>query len=108
MDHPEIILRFLKIFSIRVLTNVKYLITIYIKTNDRLKKYLQSHLNIPNLNLIFPEDISKENLLSYAPEADIIVGWRVDDDIKLNATRMKLYINPGAGIKHHIEFFRII
>jgi phosphoglycerate dehydrogenase-like enzyme len=76
------------------------------EVNDRLKKYLQAHLTIPNLNLIFPEEISNENLLSLAPVADIIVGWRVDDAIKLNATRMKLYINPGAGIKHHIEFFR--
>jgi phosphoglycerate dehydrogenase-like enzyme len=74
--------------------------------NKELKNYLISHLEISDLNLIFPDDISKENLLSYAPRADIIVGWRVDDEIKLKAKKMRLYINPGAGIKHHIEFFR--
>lgn len=77
------------------------------EVNDRLKKYLKDHLNeIPQLTLLFPEEISDEVLLKLAPRADIMVGWRVPDDVKLAATKMQLYINPGVGIKHHIAFFR--
>ncbi|MHA2246197.1 MAG: NAD(P)-dependent oxidoreductase [Candidatus Hodarchaeales archaeon] len=75
--------------------------------NDRLKSYLQEHLDhAPKLDLIFPEEVSEENLLELAPRANIMVGWRVPDQIKLAAKKMQLYINPGVGIKHHIEFFR--
>lgn len=76
------------------------------KVNDRLKTYLLKHLEgIPRLNLLFPEP-DDEILLNLAPEADIIVGWRVKDEIKLAARRMSLFINPGVGIRHHIDFFR--
>ncbi|MFX0123253.1 MAG: NAD(P)-dependent oxidoreductase, partial [Candidatus Hodarchaeota archaeon] len=75
--------------------------------NNRLRKYLTDHLdNFPKLTLLFPEETSDEVLLKLAPRADIMVGWRVPDEIKLVATKMKLYINPGVGIKHHIDFFR--
>ena len=75
--------------------------------NDRLKAYLQEHLDhAPKLDLIFPEEVSEEILLELAPKANIMVGWRVPDQIKLAATKMQLYINPGVGIKHHIDFFR--
>ena len=76
------------------------------EVNDRLKNYLLKNLEgISELKLIFPEP-KDEILLKIAPEADIIVGWRVKDEIKLAAKKMKLFINPGVGIKHHIEFFR--
>ena len=75
--------------------------------NDRLKNYLATHLkDMPSLTLLFPEEISDEVLLKLAPRADIMVGWRVSDEVKLAATKMQLYINPGVGIKHHIDFFR--
>lgn len=77
------------------------------EVNDRLRKYLKEHLeNIPKLTMLFPEEISDEALLKLAPRADIMVGWRVPDQVKLAATKMQLYINPGVGIKHHIEFFK--
>ncbi len=77
------------------------------EVNPRLKSYLQSKLDtFPNLNLIFPKSLDEKRLLDYAPKADIIVGWRVKDEIKLAAKKMKLFINPGVGIKHHVEFFR--
>ncbi|UCE12614.1 MAG: hypothetical protein JSV04_10515 [Candidatus Heimdallarchaeota archaeon] len=79
------------------------------EVNDRLKGYLKDHLeSIPNLQLIFPEEISEEALIEIAPRAAIMVGWRVPDQVKLAATRMQLYINPGVGIKHHIDFFKTL
>ncbi|MHA2039923.1 MAG: hypothetical protein ACW98X_26200, partial [Promethearchaeota archaeon] len=57
------------------------------KLNERLKKYLMTHLNdVPHLNLIFPEP-QDEILLEHAPKADILVGWRVKDEIKLAAKK---------------------
>ncbi|MFW9904111.1 MAG: NAD(P)-dependent oxidoreductase [Candidatus Thorarchaeota archaeon] len=77
------------------------------EVNDRLKKYLTSKLDeIPKLTVLFPEKISDKVLLELAPKADIMVGWRVPDEVKLAATKIQLYINPGVGIKHHIEFFK--
>ncbi|NHJ01130.1 MAG: hypothetical protein EAX86_03260 [Candidatus Heimdallarchaeota archaeon] len=75
--------------------------------NQRLKSYLETKLRaITNLNLIFPDSIEDEVLLAVAPSVDIMVGWRVKDEIKLAAKKMRLFINPGVGIKHHIEFFK--
>jgi len=77
------------------------------EVNDRLKKYFKTHLeDTPKLTLLFPEEVSDEVLLKLAPGTDIMVGWRVPDEVKLAATKMQLYINPGVGIKHHIDFFR--
>ncbi len=77
------------------------------EVNDRLKSYIQENLsNYSEVNLIFPSSQSEEELLILAPTADILIGWRVKDEIKLVAKKMKLFINPGTGIKHHIEFFR--
>jgi phosphoglycerate dehydrogenase-like enzyme len=77
------------------------------EVNNRLKSYIQENLaNFPGINLIFPSLTSEEELLGFAPTADIVIGWRVKDEIKLAAKKMKLFINPGTGIKHHIDFFR--
>ena len=75
--------------------------------NERLKSYIAENLSqFPGVNLIFPSPLSEEELLGLAPTADILIGWRVKDEIKLAATKMKLFINPGTGIKHHIDFFK--
>ncbi len=74
------------------------------KVNDRLKNYLLKNLEgISEVKLIFPEP-KDEILLKIAPEADIIVGWRVKDEIKLAAKKMKLFINPGVGINITLSF----
>ncbi|MHA1976708.1 MAG: NAD(P)-dependent oxidoreductase [Candidatus Hodarchaeales archaeon] len=77
------------------------------EVNDVLKSYIKENLsNLTRVNLIFPTPPSDDKLLELAKSADILIGWRVKDDIKLAATKMKLFINPGTGIKHHIDFFR--
>ncbi len=75
--------------------------------NTRLKTYIEDNLaKFSGINLLFPNPLTDEVLLDLAPSADIIIGWRVKDEVKLTAKRMKLFINPGTGIKHHIDFFR--
>jgi len=73
----------------------------------RLKEYLLDGLKeIEDIKLIFPDDTEEETLLKYAPEADIIIGWRPTDRLLEKAEKLSLFINPGAGAQHLIELFR--
>ena len=75
----------------------------------RLKNYLNKHLNKnSNLKLIFPNDISIENLENLASEANVIVGWRPWKHLLENASKLQLYVNPGTGIQHLISLFKEI
>ena len=79
------------------------------KIDARLKKHLKnSTKNLLNVNLIFPKDLSEKNLLKISDDADIIIGWRPSAELLKSANKLKLYINPGTGIKHHIKNFREI
>ncbi len=74
-----------------------------------LKDYLVSHLNtISALNLIFPTDVSEENLLKLAPQSHAIIGWRPSDALLRAATQLRIFINPGVGVQHLIPLFRTI
>jgi len=76
---------------------------------EKIKEYLiqkLKHLN--NLHIIFPSDTSDENLLKLIPTADILIGWRPSKKILTHAKKLKLFINPGAGIQHLLELFREI
>jgi phosphoglycerate dehydrogenase-like enzyme len=76
------------------------------KPADRLKEYLRDGLkNLVEVNLIFPESLEQDKLNELAPKADIIIGWRPTPELLNVATRLKLFINPGAGIKHLIDMF---
>ncbi|NHJ14699.1 MAG: hypothetical protein EAX95_13550 [Candidatus Thorarchaeota archaeon] len=39
-------------------------------------------------------------------KADIVVGWRPTREFLDAAKEMRLFINPGAGVQHHLEAFR--
>ncbi|MHA1886724.1 MAG: NAD(P)-dependent oxidoreductase [Promethearchaeota archaeon] len=73
-----------------------------------LKAYLQSNLSrLSNLKLIFPKDVSEENLLNLAREADVIVGWRPTETLLEHAENLLVFINPGVGVQHLIPMFQI-
>ena len=61
-----------------------------------------------NIDLVFPASYSKKNILKHCIEADVIIGWRPSIEQLNAAEKLKLYINPGTGIKHHINNFREI
>ena len=74
---------------------------------ERLRDYLLDGLkDVKRVNLIFPSPAEEEEYLKLSREADIIVGWRPTRDLLFASGKLKLLINPGAGIKHHIEVFR--
>ena len=77
------------------------------KPPAELKSYLQKGLEErQDVELIFPQTASQDEFLKYAPGADIIVGWRPSERLLEQANNLRLFINPGAGIKHHIARFR--
>jgi phosphoglycerate dehydrogenase-like enzyme len=77
------------------------------KVNKELKKYLQNGLqNYHEVELIFPTELGVINLIKLSANANIIIGWRPTETLLNSATKLKLFINPGAGVQHHIELFR--
>jgi len=76
---------------------------------DQAREYLNEKLKpLKNVQLIFRKDTSDEKLLKLVPSADILIGWRPSKKILAEATTLKLFINPGAGIHHLLQLFREI
>lgn len=79
------------------------------KIENELKKHLQkTFLKEKNIELVFPLSFSKKNLLKHSKEADVMIGWRPSIEQLRAAENLKLFINPGTGVKHHIKNFREI
>ncbi|MFX0107459.1 MAG: NAD(P)-dependent oxidoreductase [Candidatus Hodarchaeota archaeon] len=77
------------------------------EVREELRNYLSEGLrNCSNVKLLFLKDQSEANLIKEAPRVDIIVGWRPSKNLLDKAERVRLFINPGAGIHHHLERFR--
>lgn len=79
------------------------------ETDKELKKYFKKIFSQEkNVRLIFPKDFSEENIFKLSADADVIIGWRAAKEQLIAAEKLRLYINPGTGIKYHINNFREI
>ncbi|HMS64314.1 MAG TPA: NAD(P)-dependent oxidoreductase [Ignavibacteria bacterium] len=79
------------------------------KIDSVLKQHLRESLrHLPEIKLIFPNDFKADKILKHTRNADIIVGWKTTIEMLKSAEKLKLYINPGTGIKYHIDNFREI
>jgi len=77
--------------------------------DPRLRERLTAELvGSRSVRLVFPSDLSPQRLVALAPEADVIVGWRPTDQVLEAAARLKLLINPGAGVQHVADRVRRI
>ena len=77
--------------------------------NDRLLSYLRDGLKeYPQVNLIIPPDTTHETFLDLARKynPEIIMGWRPTKELLEVAEKLKLFINPGAGVQHLIPLFK--
>lgn len=75
---------------------------------DWLKNYLQEQLqDLEQIELIFPPDKEAETLLALSPKADIMVGWQPTEAMLEAAQNLKVFINPGTGVQHHVKRFGI-
>lgn len=78
-----------------------------------IDKALKKHINKSfdkniAVKLVYPKDLNEKNILKEAIDADIIIGWRASSELLNAAENLKLFINPGTGVKHHINNFREI
>ncbi|MFW9960293.1 MAG: NAD(P)-dependent oxidoreductase [Candidatus Thorarchaeota archaeon] len=74
---------------------------------DELKRYIEDGISsVSDLNLIFPDRDDNEYLLELAPSADVIIGWRPSSELIERARNLKVLINPGVGVQHHIKQYR--
>jgi phosphoglycerate dehydrogenase-like enzyme len=77
------------------------------QVRNELRRYIIEGLSsVRNLNLIFPEYENEEELYDLAPAADLIVGWRPTLELLERATNLRVFINPGVGVQHHIKQYR--
>lgn len=77
------------------------------KIAEPIQEYLLTNLNkYKNLKLLFSSDTSNKSILSLVPDADVLIGWRPTRTMLKKAVKLKMFINPGAGVTHLIELFR--
>jgi len=71
------------------------------------KEYIVDKLKpFENINVIFSTKASERSLSELVSNADILVGWRPSEKLFSEALKLKLFINPGAGVQHLLELFR--
>lgn len=71
----------------------------------KLKRHLAQKAG-SRVNLIFMDKRSENKKEELYRNADAVIGWRADKELLMSAGKLRLFINPGTGIKHHIETFR--
>ncbi len=73
--------------------------------DKELKRHLKKKIG-KEVSLIFPDKSFEKNKKALYESADAIIGWRPDKELLSVAGKLKLFINPGTGVKHQIEVFR--
>jgi phosphoglycerate dehydrogenase-like enzyme len=74
---------------------------------EELRDYIEKGLkDIRDLNLIFPSPAEEDEYQKHIQSANIVIGWRPSEELLNQASSLDLFINPGAGVQHHIERFR--
>lgn len=65
---------------------------------------LRAHLStsIQGVELLFTEG-KEDRVLTMAQDADLCIGWQPSQEFLLAAKALKLFINPGAGMKKLLE-----
>lgn len=73
---------------------------------DNVQVYLKNKLtDVKNVVLNFSIGKNQTSISKNALNADILIGWRPTRNLLKSAKNMRLFINPGAGIRHLIELF---
>jgi phosphoglycerate dehydrogenase-like enzyme len=71
------------------------------------KEYILEKLkSFENVKILFSNKTLERSLVDLVSNADILVGWRPSEKLFSDAPKMKLFINPGAGIQPLLELFR--
>jgi len=76
---------------------------------EPLRRFLRQGLSdAAGVRLLFPEDAADAELTDLASQAEVMVGWRPTPAVLAAADRLRLFINPGAGVRHLLDAFRAL
>jgi len=70
---------------------------------EHLKRSLAKHVDIWAL---FPDSMEETELARLAPQADVIVGWRIPPAVLQVAERLALLVFPGVGVQRLVAPLR--
>jgi len=84
-------------------TNVLFVID----TPPELRKHLEQQLaDTAQIQLLFARKHDDALYIKMAPEADVIVGWRVSPEVLAAADKLKLYVFGGVGAQSILKLIR--
>ena len=76
------------------------------KVSIEIQNHLKESLKpLSNVKLMFPEDTSDDYLKNIVSEVDVLIGWRPSKILLESGKNLKVFINPGAGVKHLLDLF---
>jgi phosphoglycerate dehydrogenase-like enzyme len=76
---------------------------------ENVREYIKMGVgDLTNVKFIFPTDYSEKNIMKLIKNAHVLIGWRPTLELLLQAEKMKVFINPGAGIHHLLSMFKEI
>lgn len=76
---------------------------------DTLRDHLRGALaDDGTAELVVPDDVTEDALCARAATADAIVGWRVPEAVLRAAPRLRVLINPGAGVQAVVPVVRSV
>ncbi len=82
--------------------NVCFSSKVSIEVQNHLKERLKP---LSNVKLMFPEDTSDDYLKNIVSDVDVLIGWRPSKILLESGKKLKVFINPGAGVKHLLDLF---
>jgi len=82
--------------------NVCFSSKVSIEVQNHLKERLKT---LSNVKLMFPEDTSDDYLKNIVSDVDVLIGWRPSKILLESGKKLKVFINPGAGVKHLLDLF---
>ena len=76
------------------------------KVSIEVQNHLKESLKLlSNVELMFPENTSDAYLKNIVSEVDVLIGWRPSKILLESGKKMKVFINPGAGVNHLLDLF---
>jgi phosphoglycerate dehydrogenase-like enzyme len=72
-----------------------------------LREHLQRSLaKLESVSTLFPDSMEETELAKLAPQADVIVGWRIPPAVLQAAKRLAVLVFPGVGVQRLITPLR--
>ena len=80
------------------------------KPNDALIQYFEEHLGRENIQFLIPKEKDSNGGYEFPKiaEADILLGWRLPNEVLQQAKSCRLWVSPAAGIRHLVRQFRAL